>query len=230
MSKQLHILTCLAALTAAATPTAAAVTVGNADGPNCDPFSCGPTDEMTEYQQVYVSSAFPGVLSFDEVSFTMNAFQYGPQMDSATYTVSFYLTSAGVTTLSSNLASNEGSSLGTLGTFQIGGTMPAVLSLSGATISYDPSMGNLLMDVVMSDPTLVFGSYQSFFNADFTQAVTARAWNSTIYGDAGAQAGALQTTFGAVPEPSTWALMLLGFAGLGFAGYRRAKGRAAVAA
>jgi PEP-CTERM motif len=26
----------------------------------------------------------------------------------------------------------------------------------------------------------------------------------------------------AVPEPSTWALMLLGFAGLGFAGYRRA--------
>jgi PEP-CTERM motif len=28
---------------------------------------------------------------------------------------------------------------------------------------------------------------------------------------------------GAVPEPSTWAMMLLGFAGLGYAGYRRAK-------
>ncbi len=27
----------------------------------------------------------------------------------------------------------------------------------------------------------------------------------------------------AVPEPSTWALMLAGFAGLGFAGYRRTK-------
>ena len=26
-----------------------------------------------------------------------------------------------------------------------------------------------------------------------------------------------------VPEPSTWAMMLLGFAGLGLAGYRRAK-------
>jgi hypothetical protein len=25
-----------------------------------------------------------------------------------------------------------------------------------------------------------------------------------------------------IPEPSTWAMMLLGFAGLGFAGYRRA--------
>jgi PEP-CTERM motif len=28
-------------------------------------------------------------------------------------------------------------------------------------------------------------------------------------------------TFTAVPEPSTWAMMLLGFAGLGFAGYRQ---------
>jgi hypothetical protein len=30
---------------------------------------------------------------------------------------------------------------------------------------------------------------------------------------------------GGVPEPSTWALMLLGFVGLGFAGYRKAKSR-----
>ena len=28
-------------------------------------------------------------------------------------------------------------------------------------------------------------------------------------------------TISAVPEPSTWGLMLLGFAGLGLAGYRR---------
>ena len=35
----------------------------------------------------------------------------------------------------------------------------------------------------------------------------------------------------AVPEPSTWAMMILGFAGLGFAGYRRARrSRAAFAA
>jgi uncharacterized membrane protein len=34
-----------------------------------------------------------------------------------------------------------------------------------------------------------------------------------------------------VPEPSTWAMMLLGFAGLGYAGYRRARaGRAALVA
>ena len=28
----------------------------------------------------------------------------------------------------------------------------------------------------------------------------------------------------AVPEPSTWAMMLLGFVGLGFVGYRRKRG------
>ena len=33
----------------------------------------------------------------------------------------------------------------------------------------------------------------------------------------------------AVPEPSTWAMMLLGFAGLGFAGYRQTKRRGDVA-
>jgi hypothetical protein len=31
-----------------------------------------------------------------------------------------------------------------------------------------------------------------------------------------------------VPEPSTWAMMLLGFAGLGFAAYRRSRAVAAV--
>jgi PEP-CTERM motif len=35
---------------------------------------------------------------------------------------------------------------------------------------------------------------------------------------------------GLVPEPSTWAMMLLGFASLSFAGYRRARaGRATLA-
>jgi hypothetical protein len=35
---------------------------------------------------------------------------------------------------------------------------------------------------------------------------------------------------GTVPEPSTWAMLLLGFAGLGFVGYRKARLTSAPAA
>jgi hypothetical protein len=38
------------------------------------------------------------------------------------------------------------------------------------------------------------------------------------------------TVSGAVPEPSTWAMLLLGFAGLCYAGYRQAKTSAAALA
>ena len=38
---------------------------------------------------------------------------------------------------------------------------------------------------------------------------------------------AVSATAGTVPEPSTWAMLLLGFAGLGFAGWRRAAKREA---
>jgi hypothetical protein len=34
-------------------------------------------------------------------------------------------------------------------------------------------------------------------------------------------ASEILTPFSVIPETSTWAMMLLGFAGLGFAGYRR---------
>ena len=44
--------------------------------------------------------------------------------------------------------------------------------------------------------------------------------------------GSFSTAAGAVPEPSTWAMMLIGFAGVGYAGYRSARKRsmAAIAA
>lgn len=226
MLKRLFILGGFAALTAIATPAGAAITVGNDDSGNCYPFGCGAYDGLTEYQEVYMASAFPGPLSFSSVSFGQNS---PGLMDSATYTVSFYLTSATVTTLSSDLSSNEGTLLGTLGTFTLGGAMPAVLTLNGTAINYNPSMGNLLMDVVISDPT-AYNGYESFFNADYTQVNVARAWNSTTYGNFSAEDGALQTTFGSVPESSTWAMMLLGFVGLGFVGYRRTRKAASIAA
>jgi hypothetical protein len=40
----------------------------------------------------------------------------------------------------------------------------------------------------------------------------------------------LQITITSVPEPSTWAMLTIGFAGLGFAGYRASRKSAALAA
>jgi probable HAF family extracellular repeat protein len=49
--------------------------------------------------------------------------------------------------------------------------------------------------------------------------------------DHGQVVGASYSHFNGVPEPPTWAMLLLGFAGLGFAGYRRARaGRPVLAA
>ena len=47
---------------------------------------------------------------------------------------------------------------------------------------------------------------------------------------AGAFNAAFSLSGSVVPEPSTWAMMLLGFAGLGFAGYRRARKAGAASA
>ena len=45
----------------------------------------------------------------------------------------------------------------------------------------------------------------------------------------GEHADSLTIKVGDVPEPSTWAMMLLGFAGLGCAGYRKATQAAVMA-
>jgi hypothetical protein len=51
-------------------------------------------------------------------------------------------------------------------------------------------------------------------------------WTSTYEGLGGVSVALTST----IPEPSTWSMMLIGFAGLGFAGYRKSRRPAARAA
>jgi hypothetical protein len=53
----------------------------------------------------------------------------------------------------------------------------------------------------------------------FAGSTVSQPGDAILQGPAGSQSFAAA----AVPEPSTWAMMLLGFAGLGYAGYRRAR-------
>ena len=50
--------------------------------------------------------------------------------------------------------------------------------------------------------------------------LTVGYWDS-YYGDNSGTQQLSVSTVSAVPEPSTWAMMILGFAGLGFLAYRR---------
>lgn len=190
----------------------AAVTVGVNDDGNCYPFSCFASDSGIRYQQVYSSSAFSGTTSVGSVSFFLWS---GGLMDSASYSVSFYNTAAPVGGLSSSPIANLGSLLSSFGTFSVSGSMPAELTLDGVDFLYDPTLGNLLMDVTVLGLTAT-NSYQSFFQADNTGLQTQRLHSyDGVNGTTGI--GALVTRFNDgndVPEPESLALFGLGLLAL----------------
>jgi PEP-CTERM motif len=200
------------AFVGSAAPVAAQV-VGTSNSTNCYPFACFAYDGGTQYQEVYYSAAFSGPTTIGKLSFYES---HGGEMDDATYTVAFYYTHAPVDGLSESLADNEGTLISNFGKFTLGGAMPSVLSLTGSSFVYNPADGNLLMDVTVSDVTDVC-AYCSSFESDYTGDVSSRAWSNS-YGTA-AGANALVTGFSAgvagIPEPSAWALMVIGVGALG---------------
>lgn len=217
-----------AVVAALASSGRAAVTVGVWDSGNCYPFSCAAYDGVTLYQQVYSASEFPGLTSFDQISFFQDP-NFPGLMDTADYQISFSTTSAAVGGLDTTDPNNNiGPDSQLFGNFTIGGPMPAVLTLTGTTFNYDPSAGNLLMTVAISNLVDPHG-YESFFKADYTGVETSR-----LFGDSGAYfqgTGALVTEFGlaptAVPEPASLALAGFGAAGALGLGRRRARSKSA---
>ncbi len=104
------------------------------------------------------------------------------------------------------------------------GTADIYAGLAGAiwTIEYNTNGNN---ETVTGSPTV-----NALIAADVAYAVAhPAAYSSSLFpGANGVAFGAGQGFSSAVPEPSTWAMMLMGFAGLGFAGYRRARTRIAI--
>ena len=76
------------------------------------------------------------------------------------------------------------------------------------------------LDGLDGNPLVIDGLWGLMFGND-----AGGGFSNTLYFTAG-PAGESEGLFGAltvVPEPSTWAMMLIGFAGLAFAGYRRTR-------
>jgi hypothetical protein len=89
-------------------------------------------------------------------------------------------------------------------------------SSAGGWFGTGPAAGNVIAETDSDylNPALYA---DNGFNIDAVAGETLTGWN-----------GSIVTISAAVPEPSTWAMMLLGFCGLGFMAYRRKQNGAAL--
>jgi hypothetical protein len=134
-------------------------------------------------------------------------------------------------------------------TFLFGPSIP-FSSLLAATQAVDPGATGYFVYVPVgataptfalgNDPTVDFSGIGAFpvgaifaalatdLNSNYDWIPSANGYDSTGTAYSLILTGSISSS---VPEPTTWAMMLLGLAGLGFAGYRKTKGaRAALAA
>jgi hypothetical protein len=230
-------------LTLAGTMLAGDITIGSVDGVNCYPYLCFASDGGTEFQQQFRAGAFSGAIDIDRFSlFHDLSADSGPAlMDPATFTIGFSTSATAFGAASSDFASNIGADSQVFGTYHLQGLMPDTLTLLGTTFHYDPSMGDLLLDIKVTSDGSSGCAYCTFFQADYTGQDTLRSFinsdtnaTNTLGGPVTNFNGVFQNavplssgdTLGAgTPEPAPVALMLSGLAAIG--GMVRRRRRAA---
>jgi hypothetical protein len=135
-----------------------------------------------------------------------------PAIDSATYNISFFYSATAFGASSATLASNLGAPLANWGTFSVSGSLPATLVFAGSAFTYDPSLGDLLMQTTVLGLT-VRGPRSAFFKADDSGADTLRNYSINGLNFANLNRAPVVTFDGrslAVPEPTGLALAGLG--------------------
>jgi len=203
------VLAVLVTAAAAGASRAASITVGdgNSGDGNSIPFSGGYQTILnaTEYQQVYDASFF-GSSSVSIESITFHAWRDSGANADGTYTLSLSTTSKAVNGLDATMSNN----LGANDTVIFSGPLPAygpTLTFHGAQpFVYDPTQGNLLLDIAISGVTSGSVAFYIAQNVDFVG--SSRMVDGTAIGTNGI---GLVTTFGigdgAVPEPASLAML-----------------------
>ncbi|HXM43818.1 MAG TPA: PEP-CTERM sorting domain-containing protein [Bryobacteraceae bacterium] len=213
---------------------------------NCDPFGCPAFFGLGTYQQVYLASAFPGVINIDDLAFFQGQIlQNGGQPAGGTYTFSLSYTSdapGGLDLTNPNNNVTSGSA-----TF-FSGTLPAlapdsgpnVLSFSGSPFAYNPADGNLLLTISITGAT----NSLPFLYLDEAQCgpatpcpigstvVSSNAYFGSVKGvpvsggnDVGGLITAFSYTASIVPTPEPGSVFLV-LAGIGMIGYHGRRGSA----
>ncbi|MCP4962203.1 MAG: hypothetical protein GY925_23410 [Actinomycetia bacterium] len=180
---------------------AQALTIGlPASDTNRYPFSgCIFGQACNHYQQVYDQDEFPGPITITGISF-----QGGTGvLASGTYSLSLSTTQAPVDALdTTDFGSNLGADNSVFSVRVLtGGLAPSVLSFFGTPFHYDPSDGNLLLDIAVTG--FVEGTATYLAHNGSAAGVFSRAHN---FGTFGYEGYGLVTTF--VPEPDVPLLLI----------------------
>ena len=194
----------------------ASVIIGTpADFPgNCAPFGCVLGDS-TRYQQVYNSSSFAVPINITGITFFHTVSNDTGVLNGGTYTVRLSTTSKAVNGLDLVTYDNN---LGADNTQVFSGSLPGTVAFGGSFtlpssgFLYDPSMGNLLMDILITGasrtaPNVFMDARNGTAGTLFSRATNVVGFGFDSFG--------LVTQFeteAAVPEPSTAGLLLSGLA------------------
>lgn len=208
-------------------------------------------------QQIYGSSYFSGPQSITAISFRAFPGAAPSGFFGNTVNVSDITITAGTTAASGNDSAGLPSSTFANNILNPSVVYSGALSLSTAatgtgdqpfdyTITfdnpflYDPTMGSLLLDFLIPSSATVSGTGFGFLTFDTVNTLDDGIFSVVDIFNGNATTGTLSTAgaitqfttsqVAAVPEPGTWAMMLMGFGAAGFALRRKAKAPAVLAA
>jgi hypothetical protein len=184
------------------------VTIGtpSVDGGNEYPFG----STIPAYQQVYAATDFSGPIVISGITF-FNTTNPAGSIDPATYQIELSTTSAAVNGLSATFASNYGSDNTTVFDGILSGSASPSFTIPTTSFQYNPSMGNLLLTIFQTGSTQTSTVFLDAYSTD-SGGLFSRTYSfSGTTGANGEDGWGLVTEFDAVPEPSTYAMLIAGF-------------------
>jgi hypothetical protein len=194
-------------------------------------------DSGPRYQQVYSANQFTGPLSISGITFYGSKDYPLYRLAEGMFQISLSTTDKTVHNLNGNYVDNIGADQ----TEVFSGTMPVLQDPMAqqntksyasftlpftTTFNYDPLKGNLLLDVTSKTGFGGIGSLQAYnVFTDSASEVTARVFRGNLQYGFGLTTGFVEAMPAGVPEPATWAMMIIGF-GLTGAMMRGQRGKA----